>query len=330
MPEKQSLYRRIFRDVCQGYSQCFVNKKEAFVKHLSTNDQVDLEDIYQDYFDQAKDKGVPTEKDMLNLLIEQDQWSKEDEDFIKNQQAFVDGLISNKKNIVLLSRRKDQEDLINTEKEKLVEKVRQKDDMLGATCERYASNKVSDHYIIRSFFKDRKLKKPFFSKSQFEDFSFKEVQNIVAKYNSIFDKFSEENIQYLTLSSFYEVYFSLCENSIHFFGKPICKLSSNQLRLLTYTKIFKNIIENNPDIPDRIKKDPVALLDFANTSEKEKENIQNQLDKDGATTVFGATEEDYKYLGVDEQEVRPVSLHEEAEKKGGSLSMEDLIKLTGQ
>ena len=38
-----------------------------------------------------------------------------------------------------------------------------------------------------------------------------------------------------------------------------------------YTRIFKNIFEQNDDIPERIMDDPAALLDFANSSEAREE-----------------------------------------------------------
>ena len=52
-------------------------------------------------------------------------------------------------------------------------------------------------------------------------------------------------------------------------------------------------------------------------------------DKD-ATTLFGATDEDYEYAGLEKPSDKAgVSLQKAAEKKGGSLSMEDLMELSG-
>ena len=52
-------------------------------------------------------------------------------------------------------------------------------------------------------------------------------------------------------------------------------------------------------------------------------------DKD-ASTLFGATDEDYEYAGLSKpSDSTKISLHKAAEKKGGSLSMEDLMELSG-
>ena len=44
---------------------------------------------------------------------------------------------------------------------------------------------------------------------------------------------------------------------------------------------------------------------------------------------MGASEEDLEYIGVKSKEEKTLSLSEEAKKKGGSLSMDDMMKLFG-
>ena len=59
--------------------------------------------------------------------------------------------------------------------------------------------------------------------------------------------------------------------------------------------------------------------------------MKSKLDgnQDGAT-LFGATEEDYEYAGLENPSDKTgISLQKAAEKKGGSLSMEDLMELSG-
>ena len=109
------------------------------------------------------------------------------------------------------------------------------------------------------------------------------------------------------------------------------ELTYNQLKLIVYTKIFKNIFENNKHIPEKIKKDPEALLDYGSISDDAKQKIQDKFsgDKDGST-LFNATEEDFEYAGLEKpSEKSGISLQKAAEKKGGKLSMEDLMELSG-
>jgi hypothetical protein len=57
-------------------------------------------------------------------------------------------------------------------------------------------------------------------------------------------------------------------------------------------------------------------------------NESNQKKTEGAiaTSIVGANKEDLAKIGKDENRV---SLHKEAQKKGGTLNMEDLMKMHG-
>jgi hypothetical protein len=66
-------------------------------------------------------------------------------------------------------------------------------------------------------------------------------------------------------------------------------------------------------------------------SDEAKDKLKEKFgeDKDGST-LFNATEEDFEYAGLEKPSDKAgLSLHKAAEKKGGSLSMEDLMELSG-
>ena len=120
----------------------------------------------------------------------------------------------------------------------------------------------------------------------------------------------------------------LCEKPTELFGLPAINLSSYQVTTLLFARIFKNILENTQNIPDKIRKDPEALIEFSNSSDS-REKAKEHLSKDGASTVFGATEEDYSELGVSQSNLTAgKSLHQAAKEKGGSLNMQDLMNMS--
>ena len=137
---------------------------------------------------------------------------------------------------------------------------------------------------------------------------------MVHTYNKIFESFSEESIQHLILEEFYSPYLSFAEDSMQFYGTPFCELTYNQIRMIVYTRIFKNIFDSNPNIPEKIRKNPKALLDFGSISEEEKDKFRSKFDDGDGSTLVGAKEEDYEYLGISKPMVGK-SLHEEARKK---------------
>lgn len=199
--------------------------------------------------------------------------------------------------------------------------------MLGNTCEEYGRNKAHDFYILKSFYSDKDLINPLYSEEEYNDLTQPQIGNLIGVYNDIFSAFSEESIQYMILEEFYSPYLGFAEDSMQFYGKPFCELTYNQVRMIVYTRIFKNIFDHNENIPEQIKKDPAALLDYGSISDSEKEKVKSKFDDSAGSTIVGASQEDYEYLGV--KQTGGVSLHEEAKKKGGSLSMQDMMKLSG-
>ena len=320
--------RKIFRDVVRGFSTTTLEEDFVYIKHLTPHDQVELEEIEEKYFNIALRKGVPTEEDMLVYLKDEGQWTDKDEKFIQDKELFLENLRKAKTKLVLKSEIDKQAALIDKEQKLLDDKQIQKIGLIGNTCEKYAKDRLNDFYMIKSFFADDKLQEPLFNQDKFDELDNHDIKKVVYKYNEIFEGFSEESIQYTILEDFYNPYLSFAEDSMQFYGKAFCDLTYNQIRLIVYTRVFKNIFDMNENIPESIRKDPAKLLEFGSSSKEEKDKAKDKLTQGDGGTLVGAKQEDYDYLGV-ERPTNAVSLHEEAKKKGGTLNMEDLMKLHG-
>lgn len=323
----QKDYRHIFKEIVDGFSTYYLGEKKKYIKHQSNNDLVAFEQVYKMHYDRAYERGLPSEKEIFEDLEKDGIWSKSDEAEIENQKFYVESLIKNKKNIFLKSATDRINQQIEEAQKKLEDLSSKRADLISNSSEKYALNRANDFYMFNSFFKDPELKEPLYTQEEFEDISAKEVSQLVKIYNSFHEKFSEKNIQNLALQDFYKIYYSFSESTMDFFGCPVVKLNNFQLNLLIYTRIFKNIFESHQDIPEKIKKDPDALLDYANSSEA-REDIKKKMSEDSsASTIVGATKEDLEELGLESS--RGSNLHEEVQKKGGSLSMKDLMDLGG-
>lgn len=320
--------RKIFRDVVRGFSTTTLEEDFVYIKHLTPHDQVELEEIEEKYFNIALRKGVPTEEDMLTYLKDEGQWTDKDEKFIKDKELFLENLRKAKTKLVLKREIDKQAALIDKEQKLLDDKQIQKIGLIGNTCEKYAKDRLNDFYMIKSFFADDKLQEPLFNQDKFDELDNHDIKKVVYKYNEIFEGFSEESIQYTILEDFYNPYLSFAEDSMQFYGKAFCDLTYNQIRLIVYTRVFKNIFDMNENIPESIRKDPAKLLEFGSSSKEEKDKAKDKLTQGDGGTLVGAKQEDYDYLGV-EKPTNAISLHEEAKKKGGTLNMEDLMKLHG-
>ncbi len=325
-------YRKIFRDIVTGRSEVKIDGTTFYVKHLSSLDQVDIDDIRLEYVEKAKQRGIPLKEDLLSILREDGVWSDSDEEAITKQELYIEQLRLAKPQLLLKSQIDNQNKNIEAAESELIELLNKKNDLIGLNAEDYADKRSNDHYVIKSFYEDSNLTKLVFpDEDKFNDLYSDDVAKFIQAYNKTFAMFEELKIQEMILQDFYYIYFPFSDDTVGFFGNPVCHLTYNQLKLIVYTKIFKNIFEQNQHIPEKIKKDPKALLDYGSISTEAKDKMKQKLSSDSAgTTLMGATKEDYEYAGLNESSSgSQVSLHEAAEKKGGSLSMEDLMELSG-
>lgn len=328
--DKISSYKRTFRDIALGFSVSYVGEEKVFIKHLGHLDQVDLDDRRIEFLEKATKRGIPTEKEVLEILFEEGDWTTEDEKEISDQKIFIDRLVYNKNALYLKSQIDNQDRLIDEARKKLTTKLRQKDSLLGNTAENYADKRCFDLYIINSLFLDKEFSKKYFTAKSYDELPSSDLEKISQVYNKIFKGFEDTQVQKLILEDFYGSYLNMCETSIDFFGKPACQLSHYQIKLFAYTKMFKNIFNSGEEIPHSIRKDPQKIIDWARNP-KGREKAREVLDKagDGGAGLFGATKEDLESLGVEMRGAGTVSLQDAVKKKGGSLNMQDLMKLSG-
>jgi hypothetical protein len=328
----QTQYRKVFRDIVKGWSEVKYKKKTLFIKHLNATDQVDIDEIRARYLKNAIKRGIPQKEELIADLKKEGVWTDEDDRKIIRHENYIEQLVKGKSQLVLKSQLDQQNKNISEARKELESMLNKKQEILGVNAEDYADKRSNDYYIIKSFFNDSELKDPLFpDENAYSELYAEDVTGLVKLYNNTFECFEEENIQHMILQDFYYIYFPFSEDTVGFFGRPVVELTYNQLKLIVYTKIFKNIFENNMHIPEKIKKDPKALLDYGSISSEAKQKMQEQFGSDtDASTLFNATEEDFEYAGLQKPSDKAgISLHKAAEKKGGSLTMEDLMELSG-
>ena len=321
-------HRRALKEIIDGYSAYFVGDKKRYIKHQSLSDVVDFELIYELHFDRARNKGLPTREEIFDNLIEEGIWSANDDAKIEKHKFYINSLIKNKKNLYLKSATERINTQIKEAEDELSVMLTEKESLCSNCCDAYASNRANDFYMFSSFYKDTDLSEPLYTQEEFENIEPSKVTEIIRTYNEFHERFSEKNIQDLVLQDFYKIYYSFSESCIDFFGTPIVELNNFQLNLLIYTRIFKNIFDQHDDIPEKIRKDPAALLDYAGSAEA-RDEIKQKMESEsgGGSSVVGATKEDLEELGVSQDSGQTLS--SAAESKGGSLSMKDLMDLSG-
>lgn len=323
-------YKKAFRDIRNGYSEIEVSGRPLFLKHISFADQVDLDEIYSSTFELSKKRGIPTEQEALLILIEEGRWSKAEERKIDAEKSFISNLNKQKKALYLKSEIDRVNKDIDLGQERLNKLLNTRSSLLSGTAEAYAEERVNDFYVIKCLFLDKELTKPAYTEEEFDSIDPEVLTEIITKYNYVYKELGEETIQRIVLDDFFSSYSPFAENAQEFFGKSICYLTYNQLKLLIFCRFYKNAFQQHQNMPDEIRKDPDKIMDYLSANE----NIRKLKEKSGekensAQTLVGATREDLEYAGVIQKGEKLMSLSKEAKKKGGTLDVEDMMKLLG-
>ena len=82
-------YRRLFKEIVDGFSAYYVGEEKRYIKHQSVSDLVDFDQVYQMHFDRARSRGLPTEEEIFADLEKEGVWLKSDDAEIETQKFFL-------------------------------------------------------------------------------------------------------------------------------------------------------------------------------------------------------------------------------------------------
>ncbi len=324
-------------EILRGYSSVKDEKFGGFyLKHTDYDSSEDLDELKEALMNKATKEGLPTIKQREEEIKKEGDWSGEEESEMRELRSYVSNLKDTKSKVLL----KAEIESINKDIEKSSDKLEnlneQKQALIGYTAEAYASKKVNENYLVTTSFKDKELTERLITEKDYNYLQDEDITALTGVFVEDSVKFSEENIKRISLCTYFMNFFSLSDdNPMTFYGKPITKLTFNQVDLFSYGRYFKTMIQNmDRSLTSEELDDPDKIIDLFNVS-KNVEKITSKTQKkegDGkATSIVGATKEDMERMGLssDQNHEKQVSLSQEARKQGGKLSMEDLIKLHG-
>jgi hypothetical protein len=315
-------YIGIVGEIFDGYTDIAYKGQIVYIKHFSIRDQRYIHKFYNKYKSIAESKGIPSEREMLDSLLEDGLWKDEDEKQIIGLEQEIEGLKASQKLTLLPSKKQSIQKIIDDKSHEFINLINKKNELVGNTSEKYASRRSNEEFIRYLLYRDKECKEHFFTDAEFADLTDDEISYFVNCNNAISERLSEQNIQHVVLRDFFNMYMSQTEDVKGFYGKAIIELSVYQLKLALYARVFFNMFQYHDDIPERMKKDPSAILNFVEMK-KGGSKTYNQSES-GASAVFGATKEDLEYL---DPNAKKVSLSEEIQKRGGTMNMEDFINL---
>ena len=82
-------YKRLFCDICQGFSLINCKLGNLYFKHVSINDQVHIDELRESFIEEAQSRGLPTVKDALLSLKDEGYWTDKEELSISQEEMFL-------------------------------------------------------------------------------------------------------------------------------------------------------------------------------------------------------------------------------------------------
>lgn len=310
-------------EIFDGYSRFDLNGQTLFFRHFSLRDHEAISINFQKYKKIAINKGVETESQTRERLLKDGSWTDDDELKISELESYISNLKKTKSKLFLPSQVEEHQKIIDEENSKLHALVNRKQELDSTSAESYASKMSNEEFLRILIYEDKELKKLKYTYEEFGELTSSELSEISSAYMYLSNTLNEDNIQRIVLQDFFNMYISSCENPHIFFGKFIHELTTYQMKLLLFGRIFHNIFQYNDDIPDSIKQDPRAIFNFIE-SKKVREKFQHESKDSDGTMVFGATKEDIEIL---DPNAKKQSLSSILEKSGGSLNMEQMMEL---
>ena len=244
---------------------------------------------------------------------------------MQKKKSYIKGLEGSLAKLIIKAQQDSIKKSLVQARRELDKILQEREELLLGTCEKYASNKLNNFVLYRSLFQEKDCITPYFSEEEFDELTPGELVRWLSFYSGAIEDLTVSNIKDLAVSGSFSNYFNICaDNASDFFPKQIYEWTFFQVNLINYAKVFKNIFENMRDIPEHIKEDPDALMEYATQESKRAQYQQNSDGKD-AYSVVGATKEDMQKMGVKPK--GGVDLHKYASQRGDSLTMKDFIDM---
>ena len=265
--------QRCLFDIIKGVSECHYSsvidgdtRPSFFIKHPTMLDTGEVASKNKEYEEGARQKGLKSEKELVQILIDTNNWGKESEKKYKNLNIQVKNLESTKSQIFLESQRNIIKQKLEKSQAELKKIEEERNSLLGVTLEQYANNRTNIFSLWHCMYKDPKASTRVYE--TFEEFYNLHLEDIDL-YQMIFTFrmgfFTTSRLKRVAIDPTFMNSYMLCDGRpLEFFGKIAIELSSFQLNLLNFAGGFCNVLENaERSMPDDIDDadDVIKFLD---------------------------------------------------------------------
>lgn len=326
--QEQNFVRKIYKDLITGFSVFYKKDKIFSFKHLSESEICGANEIYLRAFNEARYQGLLDREEKIKILCQQGLWSQEKEQQIKKITEEIDALQNTLKKLIIKSQIERIRNQISILEKNLSDVNKEKEELLGLTAENYAYKKSNEFIIYLSLY-DKNFKKMLFdSEEEFSELDDNDLIDYINSYREFIDTFKIYNLKKIAVSPFFMNSFFLCdEDPFIFFGKPLVNLTQYQIELFSVARSYKYHLTKSGENPPSNFKKLDELVNWYENRQTVNNLKEKNKDKLGQSYV-GATKEELMAMTSDSKE-EVVDLTKEAQKAGGDLSFEEILKIHG-
>ena len=164
-----------FSEILRGFT---LVKSEYYgivrIKHFTNYDSAELDIRNRDFYNKAVNEGLPTRKQRVDDLLEQEIWTEEKNKDILSTKSHIAGLENTKKKVFLQSHLDQANKELKIQKTKLIELEHEKEELIGFTAEAYASRRINEHYIYNALKTEKG--ESLFTSEEYEDLEEKKTR----------------------------------------------------------------------------------------------------------------------------------------------------------
>jgi hypothetical protein len=334
--DKYSEYGRIYNEITRGFTKEIVYNQTFYFKHPSLSEHFNIYGNYDLIILDAKKRGLQSEPEKIQEAISEGWWTKEKESEINILNKTISNLIKTKNKLLIPSQKNSIDAQIKRTEAILLTYIKERNQIVGFTAEKYAYEKFLDEMVILLTYKDENLKDQLFDSNDYYNLSDEHVEKIRDVYSKQSILFSLHNLKCVAATGFFQNLVYLNEDAYSFWGKPTTSCTKYQIDLLLYGKMFKNLIknysENGKPIGEEVQSDPEKFIQWVEnqSSDRSKSPSKNKKSRsDGkhmVSSYVGATNEDLNKLGVKVEKLEGKSLLDLASEKGGTIEKHDYLR----
>lgn len=320
-----SLCRKLYKDIINGYS--YIPYHKIYVKHFKEIDIGEINESKQRIIEETKEKGLLGEKEKIEMLIESGHWSQDKENQIQSLEEQIANQKQAKTKLFVKSQLDAVQRQIDQKQEKLEELLQEKFSILGLTVESFSEKKSSEEVIRFALFKDKDFEIPLYTEEEYEELEQNELETLISIYSQVLGEFSEHRVKMVSAATFFMNTLMLCKNNpFTFFGKPACQLTNLQMEMFSHGLSYKNVLEKGNTPSPEISLNLEQMVEWYESAGNIQKLTEKAKDRDGST-VMGATKKELRIMNEGNE---VVDLAKEAEKKGGTLDMQDFVRIHSQ